>query len=462
MTVAERETRGGPTEEGGSSFAPELERILRSAASGRVPPVLRDPGQPWLYVEPDSRSLPRCGWKLHVSAINPSALEVLERAVPVLLDEAASFKIAASYEALLHLNHGLGGGSQVGKFVTVYPADATAAVRLASKLDHATRGLRGPRIRGDRPLSPTSLVHYRWGDFAPPAVDATTEPAPHDDPFVEAGVAQAPGAALVAGRYLVTSTLHRSIRGAVHLAVDLERQTTVILKRAGRDAWAMPDGTDARDRLRCEARLFELLRGAPGFPRTGGVFEYEQDAFLPMEYVQGVTLAERLRDLLERGEVMPPAEILAVAAQVATALEEIHAVGYVHRDVTPGNVMIRADGSVRLVDLELALPRGESYGAYIAGTREFMSPGQRSGAPADPHDDVYALAAVIFIASTGMEPPAGARAEDLEDALTAKNPSLARPVLDAVARCLLPNGHQEPSMAGLRALLLRDQRDSRG
>ena len=73
------------------------------------------------------------GWKLHLSASQASADDVLHRALPVLLAERASFKITASYDELNDLNEGNGGLSQVGKFLTVYPDDDAHAVRLARR-----------------------------------------------------------------------------------------------------------------------------------------------------------------------------------------------------------------------------------------------------------------------------------------------------------------------------------------
>src|SRR5690349_6686193 len=77
----------------------------------------------WLRVGPAGAepTLPSQGWKLHLSASLVSAPVVLERALPVLLGETASFKLAVSPALLGYLNQGGGGLSQVGKFITIYP-----------------------------------------------------------------------------------------------------------------------------------------------------------------------------------------------------------------------------------------------------------------------------------------------------------------------------------------------------
>src|SRR5439155_15017643 len=125
----------------------------------------RDSSDTWLEVHSERGSIPGQGWKLHLSAGACSAEAVLRRALPVLLADDASFKVAASIRALEYLNEGSGGLSQVGKFITVYPNDDAQAVRLARALDEATRGLRGPAVPSDRPLTPGSVVYYRYGGF---------------------------------------------------------------------------------------------------------------------------------------------------------------------------------------------------------------------------------------------------------------------------------------------------------
>ena len=106
------------------------------------------------------------GWKLHVSATILSATEVLRRVVPVLTDQRAAFKVAASFGCLADLNSGAGGYSQVGKFITVYPDSDESAVAIAKELEKATRGLAGPRVPTDQQLNDSSIVSYRYGGFS--------------------------------------------------------------------------------------------------------------------------------------------------------------------------------------------------------------------------------------------------------------------------------------------------------
>ena len=219
----------------------------------------------WISVRNAHADLPRQGWKLHISASILSAAEALDKSLPVLLDECTGFKVAASLNVLTDLNNGKGGLSQIGKFITVYPEDDTQAVRLATALHAATRGLRAPRIPSDRQLVPDSLVHYRYGGFQDRQIQTTLgeilpvlqtpsgelvpdrrdgHPCPGwaFDPFRHAGIAieAPPPSLLIEDRFLIISKLQQSPRGTVFLAVDTHQSRSCVLKAANRDAFWAP------------------------------------------------------------------------------------------------------------------------------------------------------------------------------------------------------------------------------
>lgn len=424
--------------EGGASAA---SRWIRVGRAGTVPP-----GQ---------------GWKLHVSATPASAPAVLAGALPVLLDEGACFKVAASPLVLRSLNDGEGGLSQIGKFLTVYPAQEDQAVRLAVALDEATRGLPGPAVPSDRALRAGSLVHYRYGTFGGQALETAPgqlvgalvgpggERVPDHrearyhcpewlvDPFVAAGIADAPTVRLVGGRFLVTGTLHRSPRGAVHLAMDVVDMRACVLKRACRDAGAAPDGRDARDFLRHEAAVLARLAPDPRFPAVYGLFEQDDgDVLLAMEEVEGVTLSEHIGRRAVTGRGLPPEQVVAWGRELAAALARVHAAGLVYRDLKTTNVIVGRDGRLRLVDFEFAHDPAEGGPPRGVGTRGYYER-PRAGDAIGEAGDVYGLGAVLYAAATGAEPYLAPRPYDL----LARPPALLRPtvgpgLVGVISRCL--------------------------
>ena len=141
------------------------------------------------------------------------------------------------------------------------------------------------------------------------------------------------------GRYEVRALLGRGGMGEVYLAHDTELSRPVALKLLS------GEGPDRRARLLREARAASALNH-PGILTVHEAAEVDGVPFLATEYVDGVTLRQRL------GEgPLAPAEAARVVGQVAAALAAAHRAGLVHRDIKPENVMLRRDGGMTDVDL---------------------------------------------------------------------------------------------------------------
>jgi len=119
----------------------------------------------WRYCPPQVAH-PAQGWKLHISATLPNAIDVFRRCAPLLAARGVAFKSVKTLNILGRLNSAIPFGfSQIGKFITVYPRDAAQAVELAELLDQATQGLGAPAVPFDRQLRPGSAVFFRYGAF---------------------------------------------------------------------------------------------------------------------------------------------------------------------------------------------------------------------------------------------------------------------------------------------------------
>lgn len=425
----------------------------------------------WLVVRHDSFSVPEQGWKLHVSAGVGLAAETLRRVLPVVLAEPVALKVAASAAALAALNDGFGALSQVGKFVTVYPADDEQAVRLATALADATSGLHGPAVPSDRPLRSGCVVHYRYGSFGGLimqrpngemvfAVRTSTGELVPDirgssfappgwvvDPFVEAGVAgelpeEVP---LVADRFLVVSPLHQSSRGAITLAVDLDQPRTCVLKQARGAARRPAAGDDAGERLCHEAEVLRKLSDCPGFPALVGVVADGDDLYLAMTDMEGETLERHVLALNRQGRHVPVGTAVALGRELASLVASVHSTGLVYRDLKSTNVMVGPDGSLRLIDFELACSPGSTCHVPGLGTRGYISPQQAAGEPPAFTDDVHGLGAVLYFILTGAEP---SQAPDplalLDRPIRLLNPAVPAAVEAVVARCLARDPRQRP------------------
>ncbi|HEX2075355.1 MAG TPA: protein kinase [Geodermatophilus sp.] len=158
-------------------------------------------------------------------------------------------------------------------------------------------------------------------------------------------------------------------------------------------------------RFRAEAQHAAAL----SHPNIAAVFDYgetvagdtgETLAYLVMELVEGEPLSAALR----REGRLDPGTTLSVLEQTAAALAEAHRVGLVHRDVKPGNILVRADGSVKITDFGIAWSAGSvplTRTGQVIGTPQYISPEQAEGHLATPASDVYALGLVGYECLTG-------------------------------------------------------------
>lgn len=159
------------------------------------------------------------------------------------------------------------------------------------------------------------------------------------------------------------------------------------------------DSADHRS-FRAEAELLGGLRS----PHIAQLYEYVESPYgaaIVMELVDGITL----RDLLRAEGATGPEAALTVLKGSLLGLVAAHEAGVVHRDYKPGNVLVAADGSSKLVDFGIALRNGDT--GAIAGTPAYMAPEQWAGEPAAPTTDVYAATATFFECLTGAKPYSG-------------------------------------------------------
>jgi serine/threonine-protein kinase len=176
---------------------------------------------------------------------------------------------------------------------------------------------------------------------------------------------------------------------------------------------------DVERRFAREARLGAALN----HPNLVSVFDTAVDdegVLIVMEYVEGEALSRALR----RGP-LEPARVARMARDLGAALDHAHAHNVVHRDVKPGNVLLREDGITKLADLGIAtavdLTRITRSGELL-GTAAYMAPEQLEGGEPGPASDVYALAAVCFEALTGQRPRRGRSAIELAHRIATEPP----------------------------------------
>jgi eukaryotic-like serine/threonine-protein kinase len=239
--------------------------------------------------------------------------------------------------------------------------------------------------------------------------------------------------------------------GEVYRARDTRLDRTVAIKILPDHLYA---AAPARERFEREAKAISSLNH-PHICTLHDVGHHEGIDFLVMEYLEGQSLADRLK----KGP-LPLEQVLQYAIEITAALDTAHKHGVIHRDLKPGNIVLTKTGA-KLLDFGLAKLRAtEADGGLTAmvtqttpltgegtilGTLQYMAPEQLEGADADARTDLFALGAVIYEMVTGRKAFEGRNQASLISAIMTAQPppisspqTLAPPLLDHIVRtCLI-------------------------
>ena len=275
-----------------------------------------------------------------------------------------------------------------------------------------------------------------------------------DGSIVDAVIGEAAQAVLdepftghMVGHFQVIKPIGRGAMGEVYLAQDMKLGRQVALKLLPRH---FQQDNERLRRFEQEARAAAALN----HPNIMAIYEVglsNGQPFIAAEYVEGETLADRLRQ-----GPLPVEEATALGVQIADALAAAHEKGIVHRDLKPANVKIKPDGTVKVLDFGLAkLTKGVARGAspgdsplvaqpathsgVITGTAAYMAPEQARGTPVDKRADIWAFGVVLYEMLTGKCPFQRENMTDTLAAVVKEEPDLTRlpaRLRAVVGRCL--------------------------
>ena len=231
--------------------------------------------------------------------------------------------------------------------------------------------------------------------------------------------------------------------GEVYRARDTKLGRDVAIKILPRE---LVGDADRLARFEREARILAALNH-PNIATIHGIEESDGLRALVLELIAGETLSDRLRR-----RALPLADALAIARQIAEALDAAHEKGIVHRDLKPANVMISESGLVKVLDFGIAairlgpstepVPEAQAdatIAGAIRGTAPYMSPEQARGAPVDKRTDIWAFGCVLYEMLAGRSAFARDTTSDTLAAILEREPdwsALASTTPGAVVRLL--------------------------
>lgn len=272
-------------------------------------------------------------------------------------------------------------------------------------------------------------------DGGPPPEEAAPAAEARRDPSRRAG-----------GRFLLLDVAGSGGGGTVWRAWDERLRRVCAVKLLAASA------PEHRPRLEREARLAATL-SHPAIVPVHEVGPHGDGLYIAMEYVHGRPL--------DRAE-LDPRGLARAAEEAARALHHAHERGILHRDVTPRNILVDADGRARLIDFGLARPRDPggtlTRSGVFVGTPAFVAPEVAAGEPASVASDVYSLGASLYAALAGRPPYEGRELLEILARLAADdpppvrrfNPRAPRPLQAIVARAMARDPRRRyPSAAAL-------------
>jgi Tol biopolymer transport system component len=266
------------------------------------------------------------------------------------------------------------------------------------------------------------------------------------------------------GSYEITAAIGAGGMGEVYRAHDSRLNRDVAIKVLPE---AFAHDPERLSRFQREAKMLASLNH-PNIATIHGLEQSNGTSYLVMELVSGETLAERVK----RDGAVPMEEALAIAKQIAEALEAAHEKGIIHRDLKPANVKVTPEGKVKVLDFGLAkafagdvadsnpsqsptLSAVATMQGVLLGTAAYMSPEQARGKSVDKRTDIWAFGCVLYELLTGKQVfagdditdilPAVVRAEPDWQALPAATPAQVRALL---RRCLQKDKAQRLQAAG--------------
>jgi predicted ATPase/tRNA A-37 threonylcarbamoyl transferase component Bud32 len=231
----------------------------------------------------------------------------------------------------------------------------------------------------------------RLSDLEEPSVSVTKT--------METEVKEFTRGTIFAGRYEIIESLGTGGMGKVYRVYDNKIKEEVALKLLKPE---ISTNKKTIERFSNEIRLSRKITHR-NVCRMHDLNEHEEVQYITMEYVPG----EDLKSLIRRVGHLPSGKAISIGKQICEGLAEAHALGVIHRDLKPQNIMIDKSGNAKIMDFGIARSlrtEGMTGEGTIIGTPEYMSPEQVEGKETDQRSDIYSLGVVLFEMFTGKVP----------------------------------------------------------
>lgn len=428
------------------------------------------------------------GWILHISVVISQVKSLLEKLIPVFIEEEVPFKIPTTKDMAKDILGGNMGIQQVGKVISVYPISDEIACRLAHRLVELTQPFVGPTIPTDRFLG--GAVYTRYGSFTPIIMEDSKGkktkyiydssgqlmrdpytvpfqlPVGRSWPFDGLTTSDIPQRKRIVlkNKYTPLFFMKRDVKGHVLKGIYLKglfRLGYCVIKHGNKYTLSEDNGRTMHDRLVWQYKLHKELAGIVPLPRAIDFFQEDGDTFLVMEFVKCTSFYDRIKQINHNTKGWLQAspskqnELLSHLIEITSIIKRLHQNGYVHRDIAPGNFLIDKKGKIVLVDLELAYSyrTGIPDPPFEYGTQGYISPQQQLGLTPTTKDDIYGLGALMIASFVGLS---AAKFSIFISAKIADHLNfflIDDPLSDLIASCIHPEPQYRPEIDSIQTTL---------
>ncbi|MBE9601866.1 protein kinase [Pedobacter sp. MC2016-24] len=330
---------------------------------------------------------------IFISGILSQLTNLVEAVIPYLVSQKISFNLVKNQQAAKLVLNANFGEQHIGKLILIYLSADIDQDELVAALVILTTDFKGPAIPGHQHMGGT--VYAKQQDLTLP-VNTKKQ------------------VLNLKGNCLVTATLKPDPKGDVLKGLYLNKYlfpTSCVIKQGRYCMWSDEDGRDIQDRLKWQFEVHTRLSDLVKIPKIIAEFKEKDDHYLIMEFIKGIPFNQVLEDIYRFNCWLSLSDrdkwvLLDLLRDVFEMVCLLHSADYVHRDLTPGNFMLKKSRQLFMIDLELLYDLESNFPspAFKLGTAGFMSPEQWMAQVPTVKEDIYALGGFMIMCFTGLAP----------------------------------------------------------
>lgn len=375
--------------------------------------------------KPDSKQ----GWIIYISIWKSHFPKIIEPLLSYLLNNNHSFKIPIDTDIHNMINDSNLGYSNQGKIIIIMPKSGTDLSKLLSDLTDFTTNMKGTNV--PTAINIGHLIYTKYGSYENTEPKSIIDPMGNKIldldvipprlftwlkwPFTQIVLPKPTiNQRIIHGKYYIKDILKNDKKGFVYKVLyqkNLFSYKTCILKEGKMGMLEDDHGRDIEDRLQWQFQLHKQLSDYIPIPKAIDLFKENSNSFFSLEFINGSSLGTYLGDKFNGNQwfnlkVKEKITIVNILIRITEIINSLHEKKYVHRDINPENFIVAKNGTIWLIDLELAydLKHKIPIPPFEKGTEGYMSPEQFSKQEPTFEQDYYSIGSLILMAITQFNP----------------------------------------------------------